>query len=55
MVDFTRLSKQLSELTQTFQLSKEMKEFIQVVKESESLSEEKFEKSMVRNLRYVEL
>ena len=44
MVDFTRLSKQLSELTQTFQLSKEMKEFIQVVKESESLSEEKFEK-----------
>ena len=44
MVDFIRLSKQLSELTQTFQLSEEMKEFIQVIKESESLSEEKFEK-----------
>ena len=44
MVDFIRLSKQLSELTQTFQLSEEMKEFIQVIKESESLSEEEFEK-----------
>ena len=31
-------------MTQTFQLSEEMKEFIQVIKESESLSEEKFEK-----------
>ena len=37
MVNFTRLSKQLSELTQTFQLSEEMKEFIQAVRESESL------------------
>lgn len=44
MVNFTRLSKQLSELTQTFQLSEEMKGFIQAVKESESLSEEEFEK-----------
>ena len=41
MVDFSRFSKQLSGV---FQLSEEAKEFIREVKESESLSEEEFEK-----------
>lgn len=44
MVDFTRFSKQLSEVFPTLQLSDEVKEFIREAKESESLSEEEFEK-----------
>lgn len=44
MVDFTRFSKQLSGVFPSFQLSEEAKEFIREVKESESLSEEEFEK-----------
>ena len=44
MEDLTRLSKQLSELFPAFQLSEEVKEFIQEAKESEKLSEEEFEK-----------
>lgn len=52
MVNFTRLSKQLSELTQTFQLSEEMKEFIQAVRESESLSEKEFEKKYGKEFKH---
>lgn len=44
MVDFSRFSKQLSGVFPSFQLSEEAKEFIREVKESESLSEEEFEK-----------
>ena len=44
MVDFTRFLKQLSGVFPSFQLSEEAKEFILEVKESESLSEEEFEK-----------
>lgn len=44
MVDFTRFSKQLSGVFPSFQLSEEVKEFIREAKESESLSEEEFEK-----------
>lgn len=44
MVDFTRFSKQLSGVFPSFRLSEEAKEFIREVKESESLSEEEFEK-----------
>ena len=44
MLDFTRFSKQLSEVFPAFQLSEEVKEFILEAKESESLSEEEFEK-----------
>ena len=44
MVDFTRFSKQLSEVFPSFQLSEKVREFIRETKESESLSEEEFEK-----------
>ena len=44
MVDFTRFSKQLSGVFPSFQLSEDVKEFIQEAKESENLSEEEFEK-----------
>ncbi len=44
MVDFSRFSKQLLGVFPSFQLSEEAKEFIREVKESESLSEEEFEK-----------
>lgn len=44
MVDFSRFSKQLSGVFPSFQLSEEAKEFIREVKETESLSEEEFEK-----------
>jgi len=44
MAEFTRFSKQLSKMFSSFQLSEEVKEFIREAKESESLSEEEFEK-----------
>lgn len=44
MVDFTRFSKQLSGVFPSFQLSEEVKGFIREAKESESLSEQEFEK-----------
>lgn len=44
MADFTRFSKQLSEVFSSFQLSEEVRKFIQETKESEKLSEEEFEK-----------
>lgn len=44
MKDFSRVSEQLSEVIPSFQLSEEVREFIQEAKESESLSEEEFEK-----------
>ncbi|MFQ9608432.1 MAG: hypothetical protein ACLRZD_00690 [Lachnospira sp.] len=44
VVDFTRFSKQLSEIFPSIQLSEEVKGFILEAKESESLSEEEFEK-----------
>lgn len=44
MVDFTRFSKQLTGVFPSFQLSEEVKEFIREAEESESLSEEEFEK-----------
>lgn len=37
MVDFTRFSKQLSEVFPSFQLSEKVREFIRETKESESL------------------
>lgn len=42
--DFTQISKQLTGILPTFQLSKEMQEYIQEAKESEKLTEEEFEK-----------
>ena len=44
MVNVTRFLNQLSEMFPAFQLSEEAKEFIREAKESESLSEEEFEK-----------
>lgn len=40
----SRVSEQLSEVIPSFQLSEEVREFIQEAKESENLSEEEFEK-----------
>ena len=44
MKDFSRFLEQLSEVIPSFHLSEEVREFIQEAKESESLSEEEFEK-----------
>lgn len=44
MVDFNRFSKQLLEVFPSFQLSAEVREFIQDAKQSEQLSEKEFEK-----------
>ena len=44
MKDLSRVSEQLSGVFPSFQLSEEVKEFIREAKESESLSEEEFEK-----------
>ena len=44
MKDLSRVSEQLSEVIPSFQLSEEVREFIQEAKESENLSEEEFEK-----------
>ena len=46
MVNVTRFLNQLSEMFPAFQLSEEAKEFIREAKESESLSEEEFEKKV---------
>lgn len=50
--DFTKYSKQLLETLPAFQLSEEVREFIQETKESEKLSEDEFEKNMEKNLRF---
>lgn len=53
ILDFTKYSKQLLETLPAFQLSEEVREFIQETKESEKLSEDEFEKNMEKNLRFV--
>lgn len=50
--DFTKYSKQLLETLPAFQLSEEVRKFIQETKESEKLSEDEFEKNMEKNLRF---
>lgn len=52
MKDLSRVSEQLSEAIPSFQLSEKVWEFIREAKESENLSEEEFEKSMVKNSKY---
>lgn len=42
--DFTQISKQLTGILPSIQLSKEMQEYIQEAKKSEKLTEEEFEK-----------
>lgn len=44
MKELSRVAEQLSEVIPSFQLSEEVRKFIQEAKESESLSEEEFEK-----------
>lgn len=46
MKDFSRVSEQLSEVIPSFQLSEEVREFIQEAKERESLSEEGIRKKI---------
>ncbi|RGO26920.1 hypothetical protein DXB23_05485 [Dorea sp. OM02-2LB] len=55
MYDFSRVSKQLSELIPSFQLSEEVLEFIKETKKSESLSEEEFEKRYGEELEVCKL
>ena len=52
MKDFSRVSEQLSEVIPSFQLSEEVREFIQEAKESESYLRKNSKKDMVKNSKY---